>query len=91
MRTLIPWDKDLVFSSVKKTGRVMIIHEATYTSGFGAEIAATLSEQVFEYLDAPIIRLASLDMPTPFSSQIETKVFWPKDKIHSRISELLDY
>ena len=91
LRTLIPWDKDLVFSSVKKTGKVMIIHEATYTSGFGAEIAATLSEQVFEYLDAPIIRLASLDMPTPFSSQIETKVFWPKDKIHSRISELLDY
>ena len=91
LRTLVPWDKNLVFNSVKKTGRAMIIHEAAYTSGFGAEIAATLSEQVFEYLDAPIIRLASLDMPTPFSSQIETKVFWPKDNIHNKIVELLNY
>ena len=91
LRTLIPWDKELVFESVKKTGRALIIHEATHTSGFGSEIAATLSQNLFEYLDAPITRLASLDMPSPFSSQIETEVYWPRDDIQNKIIELLKY
>ena len=69
----------------------MIIHEATHTSGFGAEIAATLSEDAFEYLDAPIYRLASLDTPTPFSPNIETNVFWPKNQINKKIKEIIDY
>ncbi len=91
LRTLIPWDRELVFQSVKKTGRALIIHEATHTSGFGSEIAATLSQELFEYLDAPITRLASLDMPSPFSSQIETEVYWPRDNIQDKIIELLNY
>ena len=91
LRTLIPWDKELVFESVKKTGRALVIHEATHTSGFGSEIAATLSQNLFEYLDAPITRLASLDMPSPFSSQIETEVYWPRDDIQNKIIELLKY
>ena len=91
LRTLIPWDRELIFKSVKKTGRALVIHEATHTSGFGSEIAATLSQDLFEYLDAPITRLASLDMPAPFSSQIETEVYWPKDNIHDKIIELLNY
>ena len=69
----------------------MIIHEATITSGFGAEIAATLSNEAFEYLDAPIIRIGSLDTPTPFAPHIEKQIFWQKDSIHTQILDLLNY
>jgi len=91
LKSLVPWDKELVLESVKKTGRVIIIHEATITSGFGAEIAATLSNEAFEYLDAPIIRVGSLDTPTPFSPHIEKEIFWQKNSIHSKILDLLNY
>ena len=91
LRTLIPWDKELVINSIKKTNRVLIIHEATHTSGFGSEIAATISEEAFEHLDAPIFRLSSLDIPTPFSLNIESNIFWPKNKIKNKIEELLKY
>ena len=91
LRSLMPWDKKLVLKSIKKTGRAMIIHEATITAGFGAEIAATLSNEAFEYLDAPIIRIGSLDTPTPFAPHIEKQVFWQKDSIHKQILDLLNY
>ena len=91
LRSLIPWDKKLVLKSIKKTGKAMIIHEATTTSGFGAEIAATLSNEAFEYLDAPIIRIGSLDTPTPFAPHIEKQIFWKKDSIHKQILDLLNY
>ena len=91
LRSLVPWDKNLVLKSIKKTGRAMIIHEATITSGFGGEIAATLSNEAFEYLDAPIIRIGSLDTPTPFAPHIETKIFWQKNNIHKQILDLLNY
>ena len=91
LKSLVPWDQELVLKSIQKTNRAMIIHEATHTSGFGAEIAATLSQEAFEYLDAPILRLASLDTPTPFSSNIELNIFWPKNKINKKIKELLEY
>ena len=91
LRSLIPWDKELVLSSIKKTGRAMVIHEATITSGFGAEIAATLTEEAFEYLDAPITRVGSIDTPTPFAPHIEKDIFWEKNKINKKIIDLLDY
>ena len=91
LRSLIPWDKDLVLESIKKTGRVMVLHEATITSGFGAEIAATISEEAFEYLDAPIERIGSLDTPTPFAPHIEKEVFWNKNNIYKTIISLLEY
>ena len=91
LRTLVPWDKNLVFSSIKKTGRAIILHEATKTSGFGAEIAATISDELFEYLDAPIFRMGSIDTPTPFAQHIEKDIFWPKNKLSQKINELLDY
>ena len=91
LKSLVPWDKDMVLESVKKTGRAMIIHEATITSGFGAEIAATLSNEAFEYLDAPIVRIGSIDTPTPFSPHIEKEIFWKKNEIPAKIVELLDY
>ncbi|MAQ44189.1 MAG: dehydrogenase [Candidatus Marinimicrobia bacterium] len=91
LRSLIPWDKNLVLESIKKTGRVMVLHEATITSGFGAEIAATISKEAFEYLDAPIERIGSLDTPTPFAPHIEKEVFWNKNNIYKTIISLLEY
>jgi len=71
LRTLIPWDKELVSESVKKTGKVIILHEGTLTGGVGAEIAAYISENLFEYLDGPILREGSLDTPVPFTKNLE--------------------
>ena len=88
---MVPWDKELVLESVKKTNRAMILHEATHTSGFGAEIAATVSEEAFESLDAPVSRLASIDTPIPFSPDIEKNIFWPKKQIKDKIIELLNF
>ena len=90
LRSLIPWDKELVLSSIKKTNRSLILHEATYTSGFGAEISATISEYAFEYLDAPIIRLGSLNTPVPFAQNLENN-FLPKDRFEQQIKDLLAY
>ena len=91
LRSLVPWDKQLVLESIKKTNRAVILHEATHTSGFGAEIAATVSEEAFENLDAPVSRLASLDTPIPFSLHIEKNIFWPKNQIKDKIIELLNF
>ena len=89
--SLIPWDKEIVFESIKKTNRALIIHEANQTSGFGAEIAATINEHMFEFLDAPVKRLASIDTPTPFGVHLEQEIFWPRDKISSTIKEIIQY
>jgi len=67
LRTLSPWDKDAVRSSVEKTRRCLIVHEDNLTAGFGAEIAATLAQESFFSLDAPIERLAMPDIPSPHS------------------------
>ena len=91
LRSLIPWDKELVLSSIKKTNRALILHEATYTSGFGAEISATIAEYAFEYLDAPVTRLASIDTPIPFSPDTEKNIFWPKNKVKDKIIELIEF
>ena len=89
--SLIPWDKELVFESIKKTNRALVIHEANQTGGFGAEIASTINEHMFEFLDAPIKRLGSIDTPTPFGKHLEEEVFWPKSKIISTIIEIIKY
>ena len=91
LRSLVPWDKKLVLDSIKKTNRALILHEATHTSGFGAEIAATVSEEAFEHLDAPVLRLASIDTPIPCSLEIERNIFWPKSHIKDKIIELLNF
>ncbi|MEX1248798.1 MAG: transketolase C-terminal domain-containing protein [Anaerolineales bacterium] len=67
LRTIIPWDRELVFASVRKTNRCLVAHEDGLTAGFGAEIAATLVQDCFTYLDAPLQRLAVPDVPIPFS------------------------
>jgi len=91
LRSLVPWDKELVLSSIQKTNRALILHEATYTSGFGAEISATISEYAFEHLDAPVTRLASIDTPIPFSPDTEKNIFWPKNKLKDKIIELIEF
>lgn len=71
LRTLLPLDKEAIFSSVKKTNKAMILHEATKTGGIGAEISSLISEEVFDHLDGPIIRIAAPDTPVPYSPPME--------------------
>ncbi len=66
-----PLDKEAILATVKKTNRVMILHEASLTGGIGGEIAAIIAEEAFEWLDAPPIRVASIDAPVPFAPQME--------------------
>jgi 2-oxoisovalerate dehydrogenase E1 component len=90
LRTLLPWDKEAVANTVKKTNRVIILHEDTITGGIGAEIAAWISENYFRDLDAPVMRVASLDTPIPFAPTLERN-FLPKGRLKAKIEELLAY
>ncbi len=90
LRSLSPLDYEAIEKTVKKTGRVLIVHEDTLVGGIGAEIAAYISEHCFAALDAPIRRLASLDTPVPFSVALEQN-FLQKNKLKQAIEELLNY
>ena len=71
LRTLAPMDKQAILTSVKKTSKVLVLHEASRTGGIGGEIAATIAEEAFEWLDAPVVRVASIDTPVPYSPPLE--------------------
>lgn len=71
LRTLAPMDKDAILASVRKTSKALVLHEASRTGGIGGEIAATLAEEAFEWLDAPVVRVASIDTPVPYSPPLE--------------------
>ncbi len=90
LRTLMPWDKEAVADAVKKTGRVLILHEDCLTGGIGGEIAAWISENCFEHLDAPVLRVASLDTPVPFAANLENN-FLPKERLSEKLEQLLAY
>ena len=90
LRTLIPLDESAIYKSIKKTSRVLILHEDCLVGGFGSELSALISENCFEYLDAPIKRLASLNTPVPFAKQLEDN-FLPKDKLKDELLELISY
>ncbi|MBL6655376.1 MAG: dehydrogenase E1 component subunit alpha/beta [Flavobacteriaceae bacterium] len=90
LNTLVPWDKELVFNSIKKTGKVLLLSEDTLINGFIGEISATISEEIFEYLDAPIIRVGSLDTPVPFSNNLE-KGFLSNSRLKEKLEKLLKY
>ena len=90
LRSLQPWDKEAVESSVKKTGRVLILHEDTLTNGFGGEIAAHLAEHCFKYLDAPVMRCASLDTAIPMNKALEDQ-FLAKARLEGMMEKLLRY
>ena len=91
LRTLAPWDRDAVLRSVEKTSKALILHEDTHTGGFGAEIAATIAEEAFESLDAPVRRIAAPDTPVPFSPPLE-KAFIPQvEDVVAGLKELAEY
>jgi 2-oxoisovalerate dehydrogenase E1 component len=90
LRTLVPLDKEAILASVKKTGKVLIVHEDTLTGGFASDISALISEHCFEYLDAPVKRLGSLDTPIPFTKPLEDN-FMAKSKLEKVLIELMNY
>jgi len=90
LRTLLPWDKETVMASVKKTGRVLVLHEDSLTGGIGAEIAAYISEHGFQFLDAPVKRVGSLDTPIPFAMSLE-KAFLPLEQFGKSLNTLLKF
>jgi len=91
LRTLIPWDKEAVLASVEKTSRALILHEDTRTAGFGAEIAATIAEEAFEHLDAPLRRIAAPDTPVPFSPPLEKRFIPQVEDVVEGLRELASY
>ncbi len=90
LRTLLPFDKDTIFDSVRKTSKCLVLHEDTLTMGVGAELSAWIGEYCFRYLDAPVMRLGSLDTPVPFSTVLE-KEFLAKRRLKEKLIELLNF
>jgi len=90
LRTLLPWHKEAVAESVKRTGKVLLLHEDCLTGGIGGEIAAWISEHCFEHLDAPVMRLASLDTAVPFAPSLEQN-FLPQNRLNDKIAALAAY
>jgi 2-oxoisovalerate dehydrogenase E1 component len=90
LRTLLPLDYDAIEASVKRTGKVLVLHEDTLTGGIGGEIAAWIAEHCFSYLDAPVMRCASLDTAVPFNLELE-KNFLAKARLAGKIEELLNW
>lgn len=83
LRTLAPLDKEAILNTVKKTNRALVLHESSLTGGIGGEISAIIAEEAFEWLDAPVIRVASIDAPVPFAPQME-------DYFLPQVSEIVD-
>ncbi len=90
LRTLIPLDKECISASVKKTGKAIVLHEDCMIGGFGADIAAILADEYFEYLDAPVKRSASMDTPVPFAYELEDN-FLAKARFEMQLKDLLAY
>lgn len=90
LRTLLPLDYNAIKEAVKRTGKVLLLHEDTLTGGIGGEISAWISEHCFECLDAPIMRCASLDTPVPFNMELE-KIFLAKARLNEYIQKLMHY
>ena len=90
LRTLQPLDTESIFKSVKKTGRVLIINEDSIFGSIASDIAAQIAEECFEYLDAPIKRLGSMETPIPFTQNLESQ-YLPKNRINEKLKELMAY
>ena len=89
LRSLAPLDKETLFASVEKTGKVVIVHEACLTGGFGGEVAALLADEAFDCLDAPIKRVAAPDVPVPFSPVLEGHYIPDEGQILQAVKEIL--
>jgi 2-oxoisovalerate dehydrogenase E1 component len=91
LRTLLPWDRETVRASMAKTNRLLVLHEATRTAGFGAELAAELAEVGFTLLDAPPTRVAAEDLPVPFAKPLENAIFSAESKLRPTLEDLLAF
>jgi len=90
-RTIVPLDEETIYNSVKKTSKVIIIHEDTLFGGFGAEIAARIADNCFQQLDAPVKRIAAKDAHIPYAPILENEVLPSRDEIYNGIKDLLKY
>ena len=90
LNTLVPWDREMVFESVRKTNRVLLLQEDSQFGGYMGEIAAQIAEDCFEYLDAPVGRLGALDTPIPFARTLEDQ-YLPVGRLKEKIAQLLAY
>ena len=91
LRTLVPWDREAVLASARKTGRLLVLHEAARTGGFGAEVAAEVAQQAFAHLDAPPVRVGGADLPIPFSKALEAEVYSARARLGHAARDLLAY
>jgi 2-oxoisovalerate dehydrogenase E1 component beta subunit len=91
LRSLAPLDRDAILTTVAKTSRVLLLHEATRTGGIGGELAAIIGEDAFEYLDAPIVRVASADTPVPYSPPLEAAFLPNVEKVVAAARKLVEY
>ena len=90
LRTLLPLDTEAIYAAVRKTGKVIVLHEDCMTGGIGGEIAALISENCFEALDAPVKRVASMDTPVPFAADLEQQ-FLPKERLDAAVDAIINY
>jgi pyruvate/2-oxoglutarate/acetoin dehydrogenase E1 component len=88
-RTLVPLDKEAIINSVKKTGKVVIVHESCKRGGIGGEIGCMIAEECFDYLDAPIKRIGGKNAPIPFPSLLENYVLPSENNIEDAIKEII--
>jgi 2-oxoisovalerate dehydrogenase E1 component len=91
LRSLVPWDREAVYASVRKTGRVIVAHEDQLSWGFGAEIAARIAEELFECLDAPVLRIGALDTPVAYCPLIEDEILPQQETVAAAIRKLAAY
>ncbi len=91
LRTLVPWDRAAVLQSVRKTGRLVVLHEATRTAGFGAEVASEIAEAAFADLDAPPVRVAGADTPIPFAKRLESEVYTAQARLAGALDRVLAF
>ena len=90
LRTLLPWDKETVFASVRKTNKCLVLHEDTAVRGFGGELAAVIQEECFSELDAPVMRLGSMETPVPFNGKLEEQ-FFARKTLKQKLHQLLAF
>ena len=91
LRSLSPLDRDTFLTSVRKTSRALVVHEAQLTGGFGGEVAAIIAQEAFDVLDAPVTRVAALAVPSPFAAALEDAMLPTQEKIYAAAKEVLEY
>jgi 2-oxoisovalerate dehydrogenase E1 component beta subunit len=91
LRTLAPLDRDAILTSVARTSKVIVLHEASRTGGIGGEIAAIIAEEAFSYLDGPVVRVAALDVPVPYSPSLEKASLPNVEKLMAAAKKLIGY